>query len=159
MELSQKVVILGNQNDGHCLDRCKEMLRSVGGALTGFDMAMGIYKDTRVVGPCENYYTNGIRYIDEQLERGMPVMVYVDYKNGCSVGSTKQDKAGDHAIIIVGGNQYFGHHFFDPATADLVRGTSNTNRLYLIDGMLQCDNNCTGRGIRHYILSSIRLSK
>lgn len=157
-DVSNKVTFSGfRKNDPKgCLSRCTEMLQSAGGELTGEDIAMGIYQDERVVGPVENY-ADGIQYIEEQLNNGLPVIVYVDYKDGCSVGKTKNDKAGDHAIIIVGGSCDCGFHFYDPATGNEGRGTSTSNRLIYQDGMLQCDCTCTGNS-KHYILSSIRIN-
>lgn len=158
-DLSNKVTFFGFQNADKtgCLNRCKEMLESAGGELTGEDIPMGVYQDKRVIGPVENYI-NGILYIEEQLNKGFPVIVYVDYKDGCGVGSTKNDKAGDHAIIIVGGSCACGFHFYDPATGNEGQGTSTSNRLIYQDGMLQCDCICTGKS-KHYKLSSIRINK
>ena len=158
-DVSNKVTFSGLQkNDlAGCLRRCEEMLKSAGAELTGGDIPMGIYQDKHVIGPVENY-SDGVLYIEEQLYNGYPVIVYVDYKDGCSVGSTKNDKAGDHAIIIVGGSRACGFHFYDPATRYEERGTSANNLLIFQNGMLQCDCTCTGHS-KHYILSSIRINK
>lgn len=158
-DISNKVTFSGFRKDdtAGCLRRCMEMLKSAGGELTGEDIPMGIYQDKRVVGPIDNYF-DGILYIEEQLYKGLPVIVYVDYKDGCSVGSTKNDKAGDHAIIIVGGTCASGFHFYDPATGNEGRGTSTSNRLIYQEGMFQCVCTCTGNS-KHYILSSIRKNK
>ena len=38
------------------------------------------------------------------------------------MGPTKDDQAGDHFVIIVGGNQNTGYHYFDPATKYVTKG-------------------------------------
>lgn len=103
-------------------------------------------------------YQLGLDYIDGQLEKGRPVIVAVDYKKGHSTGDGKQDQAGDHFVIVVGGGRSTGYHYFDPATGNTEKGTSSSNR-FSRDGSLWKDcNDCSGKS-HYYTLSSIRKNK
>lgn len=140
-----------------CFDRCKEMLAEVGCSLNNKlnDIAMATYdKNGRVTGACSESQ-NGISYIEEQLKKGNPVIVSVDYKNTTSMGSGRNDKAGDHFIIIVGGSLNTGFHYFDPATAYTNKGTSTGNILQYKNGLLIDESTCVGE---KYTVSGVRIN-
>lgn len=141
-----------------CLNRCKEMLSSANSQLSGEEICMvGFNNKGRVTAPSKNVNT-GILYINEQLKLKHPVIVAVDYKPGTSLGSGRQDQAGDHFVIIVGGDEHRGYRYYDPATGNKDRGTSPNNVFISQDGLLKSTNTCTGK-THYYTLSSIRKNK
>ena len=83
-------------------------------------------------------------------------MVAVDYKVGTSMGEDRKDQAGDHFVVIVGGDSSNGYHYYDPATANIDRGTSVSNTFTLKDGKLTDVNECTGKSTNYYTVTSIR---
>lgn len=141
-----------------CLRRYKEMLAAVGCSLRGSEILMANHNAKgRATTPSRDFYI-GMEYIDSQLQLGNPVIVSIDRKEGTSMGSTRQDQAGDHFVIIVGGNRTSGYHYYDPATSNRERGTSNNNRFTLQGGMLKSKNTCTGKE-QEYTLTGIRKNK
>lgn len=124
--------------------------------LNGDEIAMTHYDSNGRATTATNNFVYGLNYIDGQLQQKKPVIVAVDYKEKTSMGSTRLDQAGDHFVIIVGGSQTNGYHYFDPATGDKEKGTS-PNNVFTIEGDLMKDTNtCIGS---YYILTSIRENK
>lgn len=139
-----------------CFNRCREMLAIAKCQLNGDEIAMTHYDSNGRATTATNNFVYGLNYIDGQLQQKKPVIVAVDYKEKTSMGSTRLDQAGDHFVIIVGGSQTNGYHYFDPATGDKEKGTS-PNNVFTIEGDLMKDTNtCIGS---YYILTSIRENK
>lgn len=154
LEESQFSGYLGSDKSG-CLRRCQEMLAAVGCELSGKDIIMTGYDGNGRTTNSKNT-SLGIEYIDSQLKKGRPVVVAVDYKVGTSMGEDRKDQAGDHFVVIVGGDSSNGYHYYDPATANIDRGTSVSNTFTLKDGKLTDVNECTGKSTNYYTVTSIR---
>ncbi|MCM1372768.1 MAG: hypothetical protein NC113_05470 [Bacteroides sp.] len=122
---------------------------------------MALYSGTRVLKTGADA-ARGLAYIEEQLTKGKPVIVSVDYRIGCSMGDTRNDKAGDHFVIIVGGNINQGFHYFDPATEYPDRGTSAENLFKYENGLLinkkTCMINKNTKSPETYIVSGVRIN-
>ena len=141
-----------------CLRRCREMLAFANCQLSGSEIAMTHFDKNGCVTTATDNFINGLNYIDGQLKQKKPVIVAVDYKPGTSMGPTKDDQAGDHFVIIVGGNQNTGYHYFDPATKYVTRGTSSANKFTREGNLMKSTNTCTG-STHYYTLTSIRQNK
>jgi hypothetical protein len=94
----------------------------------------------------------GIKYIDDLLQKGKPVMVGIDKGNHEGENS---DKTTEHWLIIVGkvviGNKVF-YRFFDPGAITLEGGTGESNLFFLGE-----DNSLTKmNGNIQHTLSNIR---
>lgn len=129
-DLSSKVTFSGykEEDKSGCFRRCTEMLQSIDGLdVIKCEIAfMNCDNNGRTTTPT-GHVQDGINYIDDQLKAGHPVIVAVDRKIGTSIGKTWADQAGDHFVIIVGGNKSVGYHYFDPGTAHYEKGTSREN--------------------------------
>lgn len=141
-----------------CLRRCREMLAFANCQLSGSEIAMTHFDSNGRATTATDKFINGLNYIDGQLKLKKPVIVAVDYKEKTSMGSTRQDQAGDHFVIIVGGNQNIGYHYFDPATKYKTRGTSSANKFTREGDLMKSTNTCTGT-THYYTLTSIRKNK
>ncbi|MDE5561900.1 MAG: hypothetical protein K2J00_08945, partial [Bacteroidaceae bacterium] len=144
-----------------CLNRCREMLAEAKCQLNGNEIAMTHYDNNGRATTATDKFISGLNYIDEQLRQKRPVIVAVDYKPGTSMGEKRADQAGDHFVIIVGGNQTKGYHYYDPATASIERGTSLDNLFKMDGGLMRSTNTCTNPSgsPRYYILTSVRENK
>ncbi len=81
-------------------------------------------------------FQNGLNYLDKELNVGHPVMIGVDHKLGYGVN----EGTTDHFIVVVGrgcenGKVYY--RFYDVGTRHKEKGTSNSNKLYIINGFLR----------------------
>lgn len=141
-----------------CLNRCREMLAIANCQLNNKEIAMVAYDCKGRATEATDIFQKGFNYIDEQLRQNKPVIVAVDYKESTSMGKTRLDQAGDHFVIIVGGSQTIGYHYYDPATKYQERGTNSANIFYLEGNLMKNNNTCTGV-THHYILTSIRENK
>ena len=138
-----------------CSKRCEEMLAKANCELSGKELCItNSNSNGRVISGNSNLNT-GIDYINSQLSQGHPVVVVVDYKDGSTTGENRIDKAGDHFVIIVGSDGESTFHYYDPATSNQGRGTSDSNFFYLQNGLLISTTKCTGSR-KDYIMSSIR---
>ena len=138
-----------------CLNRCKEMLSAANCTLSGGEITMmNSDRNGRATTPTSDV-SSGINYINSQLKMGHPVIVAVDYQPGTSMGSRKGDQAGDHFVIIVGGNSSSGYHYYDPATSNQIRGTSSNNIFRFTNNELKGTNICTGE-THDYTVTGIR---
>ena len=143
-----------------CFDRCKEMLAEVGCEVDGGDIRMTENDEStgRPIEPSDTFQ-EGIDEINETLDKGKPIILNVDYKEG----KYSRDGAGDHFIIVVGkavinGNTYY--HFYDPATSHVNTGTQNTNVLYIKDGYLSGSFiKRNDSGVNNYKVTSVRTNK
>ncbi|KGI22888.1 hypothetical protein [Hoylesella timonensis] len=143
-----------------CLNRCREMLATANCELTGSEIAMANYDSNGRATTATDNYKSGLAYIDSQLRQKKPVIVAVDYKEKTSLGSGRKDRAGDHFVIIVGGSQTHGYHYYDPATANIEKGTSSDNTFRLDGKLLKDENRCTGSSnVKYYTLTSIRKNR
>ena len=143
-----------------CLNRCREMLAMSNCELSGSEIVMANYDSNGRATTATDNYESGLAYIDSQLQQKKPVIVAVDYKEKTSLGSGRKDQAGDHFVIIVGGSQTHGYHYYDPATASIERGTSSDNTFRLDGKLLKDENGCTGSSnVKYYTLTSIRMNK
>ncbi len=146
-----------------CFNRCREMLAEAKCQLNGNEIAMTHYDSNGRATTATDKFKSGLNYIDGQLRQKKPVIVAVDYKKGTSMGETRADQAGDHFVIIVGGSQTKGYHYYDPATASRERGTSLNNLFKMDGGLMKSTNTCTSadpsRPPRYYILTSVRENK
>lgn len=125
-----------------------------------YPLVMANYDSNGRATTATDNYESGLAYIDSQLQQKKPVIVAVDYKEKTSLGSGKKDQAGDHFVIIVGGSQTHGYHYYDPATASIERGTSSDNTFRLDGKLLKDENRCTGSSkVKYYTLTSIRMNK
>lgn len=149
-----------NSNDkAGCLRRCQEMLASAGCELSGGEILMANSNSKGIATTAASGYEEGLDYIDSQLEQGNPVIVAVNYKEGHSTGSKREDQAGDHFVIIVGGSRTSSYHYFDPATSNQMRGTSQNNKFTMNNNnLLRSINDCTGTK-HYYTMTSIRTNK
>lgn len=145
-----------------CLNRCKEMLAIADCTLDGGEIAMTKYDGNgRATNPTSNV-SKGLKYINNQLGQGHPVIVSVDYKPGTSMGAGRDDQAGDHFVIIVGGSDKAGYHYYDPNTASIGKGTSEDNLLVvgsdkIIRSILRYQFKIDGQVMSDvYILTAIR---
>ena len=142
-----------------CKRRCVEMLKLSGGELSGARIDMTINDGNgRPISPSSNF-EKGIDAIDKSLNNGKPIILNVDYKVG---NASSADKAGDHFIIVVGKTVIDGiayYHFYDPATKNVNRGTSNGNVLYVKDGYLSGDFVKYNGQANKYKVTSVRLNK
>lgn len=141
-----------------CLNRCREMLAAAKCQLNNKEIAMTYFDNNGRATIATDDFIYGLNYIDGQLQQNKPVIVAVDYKNGTSMGVTRSDQSGDHFVIIVGGNQTNGYHYYDPATQNKDRGTSTENQFNMSGGLMRSTNKCTG-STHYYILTSIRENK
>lgn len=145
-----------------CFKRCKEMLTAGHGNWSGGDgkeILMANSSKTGEATTAASSFNEGLDYIDSQLAQGKPVIVTVDYQPGSTTGSTRDDQAGDHFVIIVGGGRTSGYHYFDPATEDVGRGTSTDNKFTMQGNLLKDVNNCRGEGKeyeKNYTLTCVR---
>lgn len=139
-----------------CFRRCNEMLAAAGCKLSGESILMMNYDDTthRVTDPTSSV-GEGLDYINQELRSGNPVIVAVDYKNNTSMGAAQPDQAGDHFVVIVGGNSSSGYHFYDPGTSHTSKGTSENNTFTYNNDRLSCDN-ALGNSNKDYVVSAIR---
>lgn len=128
------------------------------GRIEGDRIFMYARDSNGVAAPTEADFNRGADYIDSQLAQKKPVIVAVDYRTGCSMGLEREDRAGDHFVIIVGGGRTKGYHYFDPATGNHARGTSKDNLFRREGNMLVSTNTCNWIE-RHYTLTSIRTNK
>lgn len=78
--------------------------------------------------------SEGLNYINQQLETGYPILVGVDYK----AGSPNSDKTTDHFIVIVGRgckNNEVYYLFYEVGTGQQengqYKGAHENNKLYL----------------------------
>ena len=142
-----------------CFSRCKEMLSNANCMLGGnvnYEILMANSDNEGRATTAATSFSTGVDYIYNQLQLGHPVVVAVDHGKGTSVGPSWQDHAGNHFVIIVGGNESQGFHFFDPATSYTDRGTRLENKFVLENGLYICTNTVMGKP---YILNSIRMNK
>lgn len=157
-DLSSKVTFYGYENPTGCFDQCIKMLSSVGLTVDSKEIAfMECDTNGRATEPTANVQ-EGIKYINSELRLGHPVIAIVDRKKGCSLGPSWTDKAGDHFVLIVGGNEKAGYHYFDPGTAVPSKGKSKENVFTFSNGTFTSDspNNVSGN---MYTLTSIRKNK
>lgn len=138
-----------------CLNRCKEMLSTANCSLNGIEILMCTSTSDGRPRELASTYFECLAYIEECLRNGYPVVVCVDYHSGQSTGKERSDQAGDHFVVIVGGNRYKGFHYYDPATSSQDRGTSTNNIFYEENGWLRSTNICTGT-TRYYTITSVR---
>lgn len=146
------------KKDG-CFERCKEMLTAGNGDWSGKDgkeILMAHSDSTGQATTAASSFEDGLDYIDGQLKQGKPVIVVVDYKPGDTMGGERNDKGGDHFVIIVGGSRTSGYHYFDPATANQGRGTSTDNTFRMEGNLLKDVNNCTLKEVRYYTVTAVR---
>ena len=112
----------------------------------------------RPISPSHNF-RKGIEAINKSLDNGKPIILNVDYKKG---HASSADKAGDHFIIVVGKtiiDNVVYYHFYDPATSNVSRGTSNRNVLYVKDGYLYGIFFKHNGEVNKYKVTSVRLNK
>jgi hypothetical protein len=76
-----------------------------------------------------------------------------------NMASHWKDQAGDHFVIIVGGNSSSGYHYFDPASSSAIKGCSLDNKFTFNESGFLSDVNDCGREEHTYILTSIRRNK
>ncbi|MCQ2111976.1 MAG: hypothetical protein MJY95_01390 [Bacteroidaceae bacterium] len=138
-----------------CLIRCREMLNSAGCSNSGGEILMCNYDANGRAMSSSAYFNNGLNYLDSQLALSHPIIVGVDYKNGHSTGSAWQDQATDHFVIIVGGNRSTGYYYYDPATSNRSRGTSDENIFTISNQRLVSSAYCMNSASQ-YIVVSIR---
>ncbi len=136
-----------------CFNRCKVMLATVGCKVSGEEIAIMNHNTKGNATTKTNKYSEGLAYIDAQLNNGHPVIVSVDYKDGTSMGAARADQAGDHFVIIVGGNSTDGYHYYDPATSSTEKGTSINNQFTSDGDKLYDSSTCIGK---EYIVTGIR---
>ncbi len=141
-----------------CLRRCEEMLKKANCSLSGGEIAMTKSNSLGRATEPTTSFSEGCSYIDAQLAMEHPVVVSVDYRNGTTMGKNRQDQAGDHFVIIVGGGKSVGYHYYDPATASQERGTSSSNKFTIQNGLLKSTTSCTGKP-HEYILTGVRKNK
>lgn len=147
-----------NDDPQGCFRRCEEMLKKANCSLSGGEIAMTKSNSLGRATKSTTSFSEGCSYIDAQLAMGHPVVVSVDYKNGTTMGKSRQDQAGDHFVIIVGGGKSVGYHYYDPATASLERGTNSSNKFTMQKGLLKSTTSCTGKP-HEYTLTGVRKNK
>lgn len=147
-----------NDDPKGCLRRCEEMLKKANCSLSGGEIAMTKSNSQGRATVPTSSFSEGCSYIDVQLAMGHPVVVSVDYKFGTTMGVDRQDQAGDHFVVIVGGGKSVGYHYYDPATASQERGTSSSNKFTMQDGLLKSTTSCTGT-THEYTLTGVRKNK
>lgn len=142
-----------------CFRRCQEMLAFANCKVSDGEIAMTNYDaNGRATTPTANV-KKGMDYIDGQLRIGHPVIVSVDYKDGTSMGSSRNDQAGDHFVIIVGGSSSNGYHYYDPGKKDVGKGTSKDNMLINKGNRLIDTEIPIGEKGDFYVLTGIRTNK
>ena len=77
----------------------------------------------------------GINYLNEELEKGHPILVGVDHTYKYK-GGINDDKTTDHFVVIVGRgceeDKAF-YYFYEVGTGDKSKGESDNNKLYIQD--------------------------
>ena len=148
-----------NNDRQGCKRRCIEMLQASGGELSGERIDMTINNGNgRPIASSYNF-KQGIDAINSSLDKGKPIILNVDYKEG---NASSADKAGDHFIIVVGKtviDNLTYYHFYDPATSDVKRGTASRNVLYVKDGYLLGNFLKYDGTVNKYKVTSVRRNK
>lgn len=108
--------------------------------------------ESETINPIESNFQKGIDYLDQELEKGNPIIVgvrhtFFKYKKGSTEKKHKKneqnyDKSTDHFVIVVGrgyedGKRYF--LFYEVGTIHSDKGQHDKNRLYV-----NSDNKITG---------------
>ena len=109
---------------------------------------------------------NGVSYLLSALQRGIPVIVGVDYKNS-TYAPGRPDGSTDHFVVIVGsGSDSQGNYFtfYDNASNYDSKGASSLNKLYYnpTTGFIQGQTQVTydnGSKMPAYTVTQIRKSK
>lgn len=117
----------------NCLVLVKDQITKANVRDIGYGSAFKVYDNNG--GPYPNIAKDGVEYIISKLSIGKPIIVGVDNRPG-TPSLTNADGKTDHFIVIVGsGNDVGGNFFtfFDNATNNIHKGTSNLNKLYYND--------------------------
>ncbi len=102
----------------------------------------------------------GINYLDNQLDKGFPVLVGVDHTLRKNKTKNKDHNEGttDHFVVIIGkgcDNGKAFYLFYEVGTSQKSKGTSDENKLYLKD-----DNTLKGttayKPTREYTVTQVR---
>lgn len=147
-----------------CFLAASAMARAAGARVQGpadrIQVATSEARDGSISISARNART-GRDYIDQQLERGRPVVVGVSHKDA----AYNVDKITDHFVVITGrGTDRDGRTFYtfhDPASMSASRGSdSNVSNRFFVDddGMLYKSGN-KARGLvvnRHFEVSMVR---
>lgn len=150
----------------NCLDLAKAQIGVKGYRISGYGAAGQTFITyTQSTGVDNNATKDGISYLISALQRGIPVIVGVDYKSGPSPGNP--DNTTDHFVVIVGmGTDSNGKYFtfFDNATNFASKGASPSNKLYYNEttGLIQGQTSVTysdGTKLPLYTVTQIRKSK
>lgn len=148
----------------NCMSYAKAQIAQKGYKISDYDAAgQTIQVYTATGGANVNNAKTGVGYLLSALQRGIPVIVGVDDRDGSS--NTGTDATTDHFVVITGsgtdaGGNYFT--FFDNASGDPAQGANPRNKLYynastgLISGHSYTDY---ASSLRDYKLTMIRKSK
>jgi hypothetical protein len=152
--ISQYDKNLPGHGDEACFIACNTMLNkygviSMGGFPNGTQMVKEI--NHQLVNQSQNALSQGINYINSQLQNNKPVILGVSYpnpKNGTLPGGN--NGLSDHAVLIVGmgydeSKQQNYFNYYDPGASTESKTTAGvnliTNRLYLnSDGTITAQN-------------------
>jgi hypothetical protein len=150
----------------NCLTLSKAQIAKKGYSISGYsDPGQTFITYTAASGIDKNAMADGVSYLISALQRGIPVIVGVDYKSGPSPGNP--DNTTDHFVVIVGmGTDSNGKYFtfFDNATNFVSKGASSSNKLYYnpTSGTLTGQTSVTynnGLALPSYTVTQIRKSK
>ncbi len=153
-----------------CFRRSNEMLESKGCKVCDVtdpkNKQMTKYNDPSVfVLANQDDIEEGLDLIHNTLDKGEPIIVGVDWKDG---NTGNYDKTTDHWIIIVGRDytidvawnyrEFF--YYYDPQTSQQVVGTSKKNKLFLqSNGRLVGDYRVGTQYERTYTVTMVRANK
>lgn len=150
----------------NCYLLAKAQIAKLGYKISGYGDAGQTYVTyADASGVNANAAKDGVSYLISALQRGIPVMVGVDYKSGPSAGNP--DNTTDHFIVIVGsGTDATGNYFqfYDNATNYSWKGASPSNKLYYntATGTITGQTAVTypnGTPLPRYTVTQIRKSK
>jgi hypothetical protein len=150
------------QYDGsNCLDLAKAQILKEGYKISGYGaLGQTFVTYTASSGIDKTALKDGVSYIISALQRGIPVIVGVDYKNGPSPGNT--DNTTDHFIVITGmGSDVLGPYFTftDNGTNDVDKGMSADNKLHYNEALGLLTGWSPIFNVTMYTVTQIRKSK
>lgn len=149
----------------NCLDLALLQIAKKGYQISEYFSDQTFVTFTESMGINKNAAKNGVSYLISALQRGIPVIVGVNYKPGSPNSET--DNTTDHFIVIVGaGSDSNGVYFtfFDNASNFVSKGASTSNKLYYNPntGTIRGQTSVTyrnGQKLPLYTVTQIRKSK
>ncbi len=119
----------------HCLRLAKQQIGLLGYTVSGYSTTNGRvfrpYNENSNPQVNQSQARKAVKYINNALSSGIPVLIGVDYAPGAPVQN--HDNTTNHFVVIVGaGTDANGkyYRFFDSATNQPARGVSLGNKLY-----------------------------